>query len=113
MTFILVLDISFAQELFIPDTSRWEMFLNEDFNSPIISLSYYTDNNCAKKEGEPPNRIELPALLMDSNVYIQNGNLVIKNGPSIEPNTLSQRRPMPIRWMAPLHIGDDCVLRQL
>ena len=78
MTFILVLDISFAQELFIPDTSRWEMFLNEDFNSPIISLSYYTDNNCAKKEGEPPNRIELPALLMDSNVYIQNGNLVIK-----------------------------------
>ena len=41
MTFILVLDISFAQELFILDTSRWEMFLNEDFNSPIISLSYY------------------------------------------------------------------------
>lgn len=106
MTFILVLDISFAQELFIPDTSRWEMFLNEDFNSPIISLSYYTDNNCAKKEGEPPNRIELPALLMDSNVYIQNGATLklkaqkevflekgfeVENGGVLEVNTNTNR----------------------
>lgn len=57
-----------SQELFLPDTSRWEIFINEDFNSPAITLAHYKDNNFAKKEGV----IELPALLMDSNVYIQN-----------------------------------------
>ena len=63
-----------SQELFLPDTSRWEIFINEDFNSPAINLAHYIDNNFAKKE----RGVELPALLMDSNVYIQNGNLVIK-----------------------------------
>lgn len=63
-----------SQELFLPDTSRWELFINEEFISHAINLVHYKDNNRAKIEGG----VELPALLMDSNVYIQNGNLVIK-----------------------------------
>ena len=76
---MLFADIIYAQEFFIPDSTRWALFLNEDFNSPTINAQYYKDNNEAKIENNGSNTpVELPALLMDSNVYIQNGNLVIK-----------------------------------
>ena len=71
---MLFADIIYAQEFFIPDSTRWALFLNEDFNSPTINAQYYKDNNEAKIENNGSNTpVELPALLMDSNVYIQNG----------------------------------------
>lgn len=71
---ILLAKIASGQELFFPDSNLWEMTINEDFNTNNVSLTHYKDHNKAKIEKDT----ELPALLMDSNVYIQNGNLVIK-----------------------------------
>lgn len=75
-----------AQELFLPDSTRWILFLNEDFSTPAINAQYYKDNNIAKIEDNGNgNPVEVPALLMDSNVFVQNGNLVIKTERTVSP----------------------------
>ena len=66
---ILLAKIASGQELFFPDSNLWEMTINEDFNTNNVSLTHYKDHNKAKIEKDT----ELPALLMDSNVYVQNG----------------------------------------
>lgn len=71
---ILLDKIALGQEPFFPDSNIWEMTINEDFNTQNVSLVHYKDHNKTRIEGN----VELPALPMDSNVYIQNGNLVIK-----------------------------------